>query len=134
MLVLNPEEVTFAGQAWPGVESIAIDRLAPRLVQEWSDAGPQVVWTDAPEQRVRIALVQRLDSGSIDSPLPGVLGLLRFEAARSASDAGRVTIEAQVVVGDVRHEVTRKGGLRSIVLWALSSDGVSDPINVGGAA
>lgn len=134
MLVLNPERVTFAGQSWEGVESIAIDRLAHRLVQEWSDAGPQMVWADVPEQRVRLALVQRLDRGAIEGPLPGALGLLRFEAARSGSDAGRVTIEAQVVVGDVRHEVTRKGGLRSIVLWALSSDGVSDPVSVGGGA
>ena len=102
-------------------------------MQEWSDSGAQLVFADVPEQRVRIALVQSLTESAIGSPLPGMSGALRFEAARSASDAGRVSVTAQVVVGEVRHEVTRKGGLRSIVLWAVSSDGVSDPVSVESA-
>lgn len=134
MIVLQPEKVTFDGQVWDGVESIAIDRLAQRLTQEWGDAGPHMVFVDVPEQRVRVSLVQRLDDGALDTPTPGTIGLLRFETSRSAGDAGRLAVQATVVVGEVRHEVTRKGGLRSVVLWAVSSDGSSDPITVGGAA
>lgn len=134
MIVLQPERVTFGGQSWEGVESVAIDRLAQKLTQEWSDLGPHMVFVDVPEQRVRVSLVQRLDDGALDTPTPGSMGLLRFEAARSASDAGRIVVQATVVVGEVRHEVTRKGGLRSLVLWAVSSDGSSDPISVGGVA
>ncbi|GAB4384298.1 MAG: hypothetical protein Kow0022_06430 [Phycisphaerales bacterium] len=130
MLVLHPEQVSFDGQIWDGVESVAIDRLAHRLVLEWSDQGPHMVMADVPEQRVRVAMVQRLTESQITSPLPGASGQLRFEVARSASDAGRVRVTAQVVVGEVRHEVTRRGGLRSIVFWAISSDGLSDPVSV----
>jgi len=133
VLVLNPEKVSFAGQVWEAVESIAIDRLVHRLVQEWSDLGPHVVFCDVPEQRVRLVLVQKLDEGSIESPKPGDAGTLSFEAARSGSDAGRVVVSGDMVVGEVRHEVTRKGGVRSVVMWAVSSDGASDPISVGGA-
>lgn len=134
MLIINPEIVSFAGENWPSVESVAVDRLAHRLTQEWSDQGPWMVFADVPEQRVRVVLVQRLEGGALTSPVPGDAGTLRFEAAASESDAGRVAVEMEVVVGEVRHELTRKGGVRSLVLWAVSPDGSTDPITVGGVA
>lgn len=134
MLIVNPEKVSFAGAEWAGVESVAVDRLAHRLTQEWGDDGPWMVFCDVPEQRVRVVLVQRLDAGALESLVPGDAGTLRFEAAASDSDAGRVSVSMQVVVGEVRHELMRKGGQRTMVLWAVSADGATDPVTVGGVA
>lgn len=134
MLIVNPEKVSFAGAEWAGVESVAVDRLAHRLSQEWSDDGPWMVFCDVPEQRARVVLVQRLDAGALQSPVPGDTGTLRFEAAAGDSDAGRVAVTMEVVVGEVRHELMRKGGQRTMVLWAVSADGSTDPVTVGGVA
>jgi hypothetical protein len=130
MLVLNPQRVQMDGQEWSGVESIAIDRLAHRLVQEWSDDGAYSTYVDVPEQRVRVSLVSVLDDGALDELLPGQAGMLTFEAARSGSDAGRIEVSVGVVVGEVRHEVSRGRGVRSIVCWGVSSDGQADPVEI----
>ena len=134
MLIFNPEKVSFAGDDWAGVESVAVDRLGHRLIQEWSDDGPWMVFVDVPEQRVKVVVVQRLEEGALSSPIPGDSGTLRFEGAASSSDAGRIAVQMEVVVGEVRHDILRKGGLRTMVLWAVSSDGSSDPVSVGGVA
>ncbi len=134
MLILNPQQVTFDGVDWREVESIAVDRLGHRLVQEWSDEGPWMVFVDVPEQRLRVVLRQRVDEGALSSPTPGDAGLLRFEAARSSSDAGRVSVEMEATIGEVRHDLTRNGGVRSMVLWAVSVDGATDPVTVEGLA
>jgi hypothetical protein len=131
MLVFNPEKVSFAGADWEGVESVAVDRLAHRLVQEWSDDGAAMVFADVPEQKVRVVLVQRLEDRALVSPVPGDSGTLSFEAARSGSDAGRVLVTMEAVVAEVRHDMRRTGGVRSMVLWAVSSDGATDPVSVG---
>lgn len=134
MLIFNPQRVSFDGQAWEGVESVAVDRLGHRLVQEWGDEGPWPVFVDVPESRVRVVLRQHLDEGALTSPSPGDSGVMRFETAASVSDAGRVVVEIEAVVGEVRHDILRTGGVRSIVLWAVSSDGSVDPVSVGGVA
>jgi hypothetical protein len=132
MLILNPQQVSFGGSAWDGVESVVVDRLGHRLVQEWGDEGPWVVFVDVPESRVRVVLRQRLAEGALSSPKPGDSGLLQFEAAASESDAGRVSVEIEAVVAEVRHDLSRSGGVRSISLWAVSSNGSVDPVSVGG--
>jgi hypothetical protein len=131
VLVFNPEKVLFAGVEWEGVESIGVDRLAHKLIQEWSDDGAAMVFADVPEQKVRVVLVQRLEDGALVSPVPGDSGTLSFEVARSGSDAGRVSVSMEAVVAEVRHDMLGKGGRRSMVLWAVSSDGATDPVSVG---
>ncbi len=137
MLVLNPQRVKFDGHEWAQVESIAIDRLAQKLVQEWSDDGAFAVFVDVPEQRVRVSMVQMLDEGTLEALVPGMSGDLVFEAARSGSDAGRFEISISVVIGEVRHEVSRGRGVRTLVAWGASSSGDTDPVMViekGGGA
>lgn len=137
MLVLNPQRVEIDGQTWTQVESIAVDRLAHRLVQEWGDEGAFATLIDVPEQRVRVMVVQMLDEGAFDAPRPGDQVMLTFEAARSGSDAGRVSVDIELVITEVRHDVSRGRGMRTLSGWGVSSDGATDPVEVseiGGGA
>ena len=131
MVLWNPGNVSFGGGDWEGVGSVAVDRLAHRLVQAWDDDGAAMVFADVPEQKVRVQLVQRLEEGAIVSPVPGDKGTLAFESARSGSDAGRFAVSMEAVVAEVRHDMRRTGGVRSMVLWAVSSNGATDPVTVG---
>ncbi len=132
MLVLSPESVEFEGESWPAVELISIDRTSKREVVEVGDAGPQVVFVDVPERRVNVRVVRRIERSELDSVRPGDAGELSFRAGFGQTDAGWSEVSLDAVVTRVTHEFERGGVKRVVVMVAVSSDGVTDPVRVEG--
>ena len=132
MLVLSPESVEFEGESWPAVELISIDRTSKREVVEVGDAGPQVVFVDVPERRVNVRVVRRIERSELDSVRPGDAGELSFRAGFGRTDAGWSEVSLNAVVTRVTHEFERGGVKRVVVMVAVSSDGVTDPVRVEG--
>jgi len=132
MLVLSPESVEFEGESWPAVELISIDRTSKREVVEFGDAGPQVVFVDVPERRVNVRVVRRIERSELDSVRPGDAGELSFRAGFGRTDAGWSEVSLDAVVTRVTHEFERGGVKRVVVMVAVSSDGVTDPVRVEG--
>lgn len=131
MLVLNPRQVTFAGERWEDVTAVAIDRDAAREVVEWGDLGPHVALADVPEQRITVKVTQQVSRDDIDSPRPGDAGELTFYLSPAGTDAGRRRVRANVVVLRCLHEIGQKAGaVRVVEMVAVSSDGAADPIVV----
>ncbi len=132
MLTLTPAHVTFAGQVWPDVAAISVDRRATREVVEWSDAGPHVAFADCPEQRIDITVTMHLTGRAhFDAPRPGQGGDLAFFPAPGGSDGGRIRISTQAVVLGIAHDLAgKKGALRTIRLIAVSPNGALDPISI----
>ena len=130
MLSLHPHLVTFAGQPWPHVTSIAVDRTANREAVEWSDAGPHAVFADVPEQRIDITVtMQLISSNGLDAPRPGQTGDLTFYTAPAATDGARQQVTTQATILATTHDLTgKKGATRTIRLIATSPTGSTDPI------
>lgn len=142
MLILNPDRVRFAGQAWPGVTAVVVDRSAERLVESWADMGPYAVLVDVAEQRVTIRVTLALSATDLPGPELGAQGLLEIWTSPTASAARRVRVAGQAVITGVRHEMGARGGAgggaggggtRVITLAAVSDDGKLDPLFVAAA-
>lgn len=136
MFIVNPLEVRFAGAAWTPVSLVAIDHAPAAgdsgVILDWGDAGPYPVFADVAERKVSIKVEQPLERTAIGVPRPGAQGELSLFASEGLSEAGRVRITAALcVVLRVTHELSGAKGPRRIVeLTALSSDGLTDPIQV----
>lgn len=130
MLVLGPESVAFEGEAWPGVELIAIERTPMREVVEVGDLGPHVVFVDVPERRVSVRVVRRIDRSELESVVPGDTGELVFRAGFGRTDAGWSEVSLDAVVTRVTHEFDTDKVRRVVVMVAVSADGVTDPVRV----
>lgn len=129
MIWLDPKGVTLGGSTLGGVAAITVDRVASRFVTEHSDAGPHVVFADAPEQRVTVRIARAVDADGAGVHRPGDVAALAFRVGPSASDAHVREVAMQVVIESVENRVDRKGGAtQSIVCVAVSSDGVADPV------
>jgi len=136
MLWLNPTEATLDGAPLPGVRSVAVDRVTTRTAEERTDAGPHVVFSDAPEQRVTLRLRRRV-AGADDAALPGVplgaMAALAFRAAPSSGDRNGRRISATVALRAVEHGFTaREGFTQTLTMTAISPDGAADPITEEG--
>lgn len=132
MLILNPPTVQLGPHTLEDVALLAIDRVAHRTAEEWSDAGPHPVFADVPEQRTVVRIVRRLERDDPAPPLPGEQHTLAFHTSPNLSDADRRRISiAAAVVTAVTHQVGGpKGAQQTITLTALSSDGATDPVAV----
>lgn len=131
MLLLHPRRVTFGSATWGDVESVAVERSAEKVIAQWSDDGPHVVLADVPEQRVTVKVVQALQGGTVDAPVPGEQAALAFETSPNSSGASVTTVSMVAVVLGVSYGVTRKAGSsRTIELMAISTDGSADPVSV----
>lgn len=129
MIWLDPSRVTLGGAALEGVTSVSVDRRATRFVEEHSDAGPHVVFADAPEQRVTVRVVRSVGEEEAGAHRPGDSGVLSFETGLSASAPGARRVTMQVVVQSVANKVDpRAGATQTIEGVALSSDGAADPV------
>lgn len=135
MLILNPPTVQLGPHTLDDVALLAIDRVAHRKAEEWSDAGPHPVFADVPEQRTVVRIVRRLERDDPAPPLPGEQHTLAFHTSPNLSDADRRRISiAAAVVTAVTHQVgggpSGRGAQQTITLTALSPDGASDPISI----
>jgi hypothetical protein len=134
MLALHPTDVTLLGRTLRSetIEAIAVSREASRSIEERTDNGPHVVFADAPEQRVLIALLRTLDGPEPDGPRPGEMGALVFTTGPGGADAPAQRVSAAVVVRSVRIEVSRRrGAAQRIELIAVSTTGgAADPVTV----
>lgn len=130
MLVLNPSEVVFAGEAWSDVWSVLIDRVGEEIIAERGDAGAEVVFADVTGVRVNVKVVRDMLRGDVGSPRPGQSAVLSLATSIGASDAERRTVSMQAVVTGVKHEVTLRGATRTVEFVAISPDGHSDPVTV----
>ena len=133
MVVMRPGQVTFDGATWEGVERVVIDRVATRVVKEWSDSGPYPVFVDVPEQMVRVRVRAMLDRSTLDAPVPGEFGQLRVELG-AGSDVGRRLVRTDAVVESVSHEASGTRAVRVVSLIAVSGEGDEDPIGVSDAS
>lgn len=134
MLVLNPQSVSLLGKTVDRVRRVAVHRLGGRVLVEWDGRGPFPVFVDVPEQRVELELVADLEHGSLDGPVPGETGTLRFFTSPTSGSGGRRKVEASVVVTAVHEEVEPGGkAQRRVKMLAVSSGGATDPIAVSGA-
>ena len=131
-LWMHPNEATLAGMALGSVRAVYVDRRTARSALEWSDAGPEVVFADAPEQRVDVTIVREADGaglGFAPALAPGATGLLSFVASPNGSDANRVRVEANVVVLSVEHALRlERASQQTVRCVAVSADGAQDPV------
>lgn len=132
MLVLRPESVSFAGDAWSAVETVAIERTPMREVVEVGDAGPEVVFVDVPERRVAVKVSRRIERSELDGVRPGDAGELVFRAGFGLTDAGWREVSLDAVVTRVTYEIGRESVRQMVTMVAVSSDGVTDPVRVEG--
>lgn len=130
MLVLDPSAVEFASVGWSGVRSVAVDRAADGELVSYGDDGPHVVFADAPRQKVTVKLVRRLTGGTLDGPVPGDEGTLRFETAIGRTDGSRSKVSLLGVVTKVQHGVHRDGVEQTVSFVAVASSGDVDPVDV----
>jgi hypothetical protein len=133
MLILNPNRVKFGSLRFHSVLAVAIDRSASRELVEHSDLGPHAVFSDAPQQRTRIRVVQELTGTDLAEPGPGDSGELSFFASVGSSEARRVEVSAQCVVLRVEHDL-RRTPTRTMTFEAVSADGQAEPIAIEDAA
>lgn len=135
MLLLAPRLVRFGPATWDNIASVAIDRLAHRTIEDWSDAGPYPTLADVPEHQVRIVVQQELGRDDLGPPIPGDQDTLTFFTAPTAADSSRKQLSATVVVLSVTHSLSlKRGALRTITLAAISPDGATDPITITDAS
>lgn len=133
MVVIRPAQVTFGGEVWGAVDRVTIDRVGTRLVREWSDDGPHLVFADVAAQVVRARVTQALDQTTLTGPLPGELEELRVELA-AGGDEGRRLVRFDAVVESVTHEVSGSRAVRTVSLIAVSDEGDEDPVRVSDAS
>lgn len=131
MLFIDPRRVAFAGAAWDGVSSVAIERRASKTVLEWDGAGPHAVLADVPEQRVTVRVVREVGGDDAGVPAPGEAGTLVFESGPNAGDVARRRVTVSCVVVSVGYAVSaRRGATRTVELVGVSSGGAVDPVAV----
>lgn len=138
VLILNPQSVVFGSATLERVSFVVIERVGARVVVEWGDGGPQVVFADVPEQRVNAKVVQDMDVAAVDGPRPGNSGELTFVASMSGADGGTKTVSATAVVTGVQYEIGRSTAgtgvppraTRTLNFVLVSSDGAADPVMV----
>lgn len=137
MLIVQPRLVKLGGSVMPSVASISIDRTAEKVIKEWNDVGPQVVFVDAVRQTVAITIVQRLEPAIDDDatgrvmrgPTLGEPSMLEVETAIGRGDGGAGRIEAMCVAVSVRHDLAGKAGpTRTIEFVCVSTTGDADPV------
>lgn len=133
MMILRPDRVTFAGTEWSGVERLAIERAASRVVRGWSEDGPHAVFVDVVEQTVRVRVTLAADRTMLTSPKPGDLGQLRVELS-GGGDEGRRLVRIEAVVESVTHDIAGARAVRTVTLTAVSDDGDDDPVVVTDAS
>lgn len=135
MLMLNPQSVRFGAARWDDVAAVLVNRAAARLTIEWSDMGPHIVFADVPEERVTIRVTRRLVRGTTFTPRPGDAAELVAYTAPTAGEASRRRVRIGAVVTDVSHEVsTRHGGVQTVTLVGISTNGAADPVVIEDAA
>ena len=130
MLVLNPSEVVFAGEAWKNVRSVTVDRVAEVVIAERGEGGAEVVFADVASVRVNVKVAREMNESDVSTPRPGQSAVLVFVTSLGASDAQKKTVSMQAVVTSVRHEVNARGATRVVEFVAVSPDGHSDPVSV----
>ncbi|TVQ34450.1 MAG: hypothetical protein EA376_00135 [Phycisphaeraceae bacterium] len=133
MLWIDPERVTLETESelieLDGVELIAADRRAGRLVVEYTDRGPHAGFADVTEQRTSVRIVRRPDETA--PPGLGTAATLRFRTARASGDAGGALVSIVVVVAGVEHQFdVRRGGRQVLTCIAVSEDGALDPVTI----
>lgn len=132
MLALRPRGVRVMGVALDDVESIAIERRATRVAEEWTDAGPHVAFVDVAEQRVSATIVRAPAGDAADLFRPGQQGTVEFEASANLSGGhrggARRFIATGVVVETSFGAHGEKGARQRIALTLVSADGLSDPL------
>ena len=129
MIVLRPSDVRFGSKIWENVARVSVDRVSVSSASEWDDLGPHLVFADVVRQRAVIRVTQEIEGDDFDGLVLGELDEFSFVGS-SGTDAGRVRVEADVVVESVLNKVSDFGSSRVITLVAVSSDGSVDPIRV----
>ncbi len=133
MIFLNPQLVTLAGVALPGVRAIAVSRRAERLVLSFTDLGPHPAFADAPEQRTTITVRRDLLDAADDpvsTVLPGDQAELSFTTSPNASDAGARIFAASVVVTAIESDLRRDSdAVQTITCILISPTGAEDPFS-----
>jgi hypothetical protein len=131
MLVMNPRSVRFGSVEWKSVAAVVVDRQASRLVEDLGDNGPYVVFADAPEQRVRVKVVQEFARDEMSTPRPGDQATLSFVTSPIGTDTLKRRVAMSAVVVGVDHEISlKRGATRTVTLTAISPDGRADPITI----
>lgn len=130
MVILNPSSVMLGGAALAGVESIAVNRTADKVVVEHSDLGPCVALVDVPERRVTIVLRRRVDQDEPPPARPGDSVALTFRSGESVAAASMRQYTANVVVTAVEHRIeSARAVSQTITMIAWSTDGASEPVS-----
>lgn len=131
MLIISPDRVTFGEYVLQSVAAVVIDREASRMVQEWSDLGPNQVLAEAAELRTTVRVVQRLADTDLLSLRPGESATLVLGLGLSASDVVRRHLVGNAVVVSVKHEVSigvGKPASRTTEFVMISDDGAAEPL------
>lgn len=132
MLILNPWQVRFGDAELVQVRSVHVDRMAAKVVAEWSDVGPFMAFADVPEQRIEVTIVQDLTRETLSSPVPGEQQLLEFYTS-PGGDVERRRVRTQCVVLSVKHELSDKPlARRTIVMLAMAPEVLltADPLEI----
>lgn len=134
MLVLNPGMARFEEWVWEDVASVALERGAARLVEEWTDFGPHAGMVDVVEQRTTVRLTRRVSGSEMETPALGSSGSLVFYGAAGGTDAGRVRVTVKCVVTGVKTEagVDQGKGVQTLTFVGVSgvTGGAADPVKI----
>jgi hypothetical protein len=131
MLILHPDIVRFESHAWDDALLIAVDRIAKRLIEDHSDAGPFAAFVDVPEQSIQVRVQRALSATDTDDPALGDAGDLVFYLAPPAGDLNRKRITIHCAVTAIRIDLPSgtKPATKTITLTAFKDDG-SDPMSM----
>lgn len=129
MIYLNPASVKLGTFDLTNVFSIALDREARRLIEEWTDLGPFENFADVPEQRVSVWIARRILATETSGPKPGESHALSFRAADGADASSVRSVSMTVVVTAVEHTLSSSGrATQRIRGVAVSTTGSGDPV------
>lgn len=144
-MVLYPDTVNFADIQWRGVTLVTVDRIATRDIVSFDDSSRHPVFADATQVKTIVKIRSELSgiTPTVDIsqapfnevPMPGTMGLLTCTliAGRGGQVSGGDTrMSCTAVVMACTHEVQaggkRPGVVRTVILVALLTPGISDPL------
>jgi len=114
MLLLWPQNVTFAALPLRPVIALAINRTPARELVGYTDQGPAPTFADVPEVRTELKLTIDARTGDTLALTPGDSGLLTCTLRPGTSDAAPTSISTQATLLSITYDLQNPAKLRAI--------------------
>lgn len=133
MLITSPNAVRLGNARLHDVDTIAIDRVAHLLAEEWSDGGPYAVFADVPRQRIALRIDRRITRPQtlpLPEFVPGFRGTFVCFVSPQGTHAQGAEISATVVVTGVKYQLESSPIRQILTLVAVAVAPENDPIAI----